>query len=81
MLEQMRQHKRTLWQVPEQNVSVLCLTAVVVAPILSAKGEVIGALYGDRGGSGSARGLNPITQLEAMLAEVLARGLAAGLAR
>ncbi len=81
LLEQMRQRKRTVWQVPDQNVSVMTLTAVVVAPILSAKGEVIGALYGDRGASGMTTALNPITQLEAMLAEVLARGLAAGLAR
>jgi len=81
LLEQMRQRKRTLWQVPDENMSVATLTAVVVAPILNPKGEVIGALYGDRGQIVDAVAPKPITQLEAMLAEVLARGLAAGLAR
>jgi adenylate cyclase len=81
LLDQMRQHKRTLWQMPDQQVSVLTLTAMVVAPILNPKGEVIGALYGDRGQAIDSAPPKPITQLEAMLAEVLARGLAAGLAR
>jgi adenylate cyclase len=81
LLEQMRQRKRTVWQVPDQNMSVLTLTAVVVAPILNSKGDVVGALYGDRGQNIDSNVPRPITQLEAMLAEVLARGLAAGLAR
>src|SRR5262249_44838286 len=69
------------WQVPDQQVSIPTLTAVVVAPILKPNGEVLGALYGDRGQSVGSTPPKPITQLEAMLAEVLARGLAAGLAR
>jgi adenylate cyclase len=81
LLEQMRQRKRTVWQVPDQNMSVLTLTAIVVAPILNPKGEVIGALYGDRGQNVDSNVPRPINQVEAMLAEVLARGLAAGLAR
>ena len=62
LLEQMRQQKRTVWQVPDQNMSVLTLTAVVVAPILSPNGEVIGALYGDRGQTDGTMAFRPITQ-------------------
>src|SRR5207244_4923878 len=44
-------------------------------------GAVIGALYADRRrGSGSA-GAGPITEVEALFVELLARGVAAGLAR
>ncbi|HYV38285.1 MAG TPA: adenylate/guanylate cyclase domain-containing protein, partial [Gemmataceae bacterium] len=68
--------------VPNSQGSLADLTAVVVAPILSPKGDVIGAIYGDRGQSGGGGGVPaPITKLEAMLAEVLASGVAAGLAR
>src|SRR5262249_6100728 len=51
---------------------------VVASPILNSRGEVIGALYGDRLRQGPAR---PITPLEALLVELLAGGVAAGLAR
>jgi adenylate cyclase len=53
---------------------------VVAAPILDRHGEVIGVLYGDRG-SGEVLDFRAITKLEAMLIEVLASGVAAGLAR
>jgi adenylate cyclase len=74
--------KKTFWQVPDARVgaSTRGIDAVVAAPILDRKGEVIGALYGERRQSG-AQGQRPISQLEAMLVEVLASGVAAGLAR
>jgi adenylate cyclase len=54
---------------------------VIAAPILNRQSEVIGALYCERRqGSGSAI-IGPITRLEAMLVELLAGGIAAGLAR
>jgi adenylate cyclase len=53
----------------------------MAAPILNPQGEVIGALYGDtRQDSRTARSPD-ITRLEAMLVELLARAVAAGLAR
>ncbi|MCA9123341.1 MAG: adenylate/guanylate cyclase domain-containing protein [Planctomycetaceae bacterium] len=55
--------------------------ALVAAPILDAQGEVIGALYGDRRQPAEDRDSVDITQLEAMLVELLASGVAAGLAR
>ena len=55
--------------------------ALVAAPILDSHGEVIGALYGDRRQPAEDRDSVDITQLEAMLVELLASGVAAGLAR
>ncbi len=56
--------------------------AIVAAPILNADGEVIGALYGEKRGDVADVGTGPeIPELEAMLVELLASGVAAGLAR
>jgi adenylate cyclase len=84
VLDQVRRQKRTLWQVPTTSAvvtaSLVGVTAVVAAPILRPGGEVLGALYGDRrqGGPADARA---ITRLEALLVELLAMAVAAGLAR
>lgn len=80
VLSKVRQEKRTFWQVPSvAGESLAGINAVVAAPILNRYGEVIGALYGDRGHAAGA--LAPITKLEAMLVELLAGGVATGLAR
>jgi adenylate cyclase len=55
--------------------------AAIAAPILSVEGEVVGALYGERRRSTTAGFLPRIDRLEAMLIELLASGVAAGLAR
>jgi adenylate cyclase len=57
------------------------LDAVVAAPILDRGGAVIGALYGERHQKLAAGAATPVSQLEAMLVELLARSLAAGLNR
>jgi adenylate cyclase len=57
------------------------VVAVVAAPILNRHNAVIGALYGERRYNPSTLEMESITELEAMLVEVLARGVAAGLAR
>jgi adenylate cyclase len=87
LLEKVRKEKRTSWEAPAALAlapqSMLGLESVVAAPILDRDGEVLGALYGEReprlasvpGGGG------PITRLEAMLVELLAQGIAGGLAR
>src|SRR5207248_10870566 len=56
--------------------SIMGVQAVVAAPILDQKAEVVGILYGDRRNVG-----RPITRVEAMLVELLACGVAARLAR
>ncbi len=57
------------------------MDAVVAAPILNAAGEVIGAVYGERRLNRGPRMQRPISQMEALLVEVLASGVATGLAR
>jgi adenylate cyclase len=83
VLERMRLEKKTFWELPDQGVnpseSLAGVETVVAAPILGKDGTVLGALYGER-----RRLVRPgtagITELEAMLVELLARGVAAGLA-
>jgi adenylate cyclase len=71
--------KKTVWVLPAQaqNESLLNVRAVVAAPILDARGEVVGVLYGDR----RQELERPIKEVEAMLVQLLAYGIAAGLAR
>ena len=82
VLEKVLAEKRTFWQVSTSSgaASLQGIDAVVAAPILNHHGAVIGVLYGDRAQkeSGLAR---PINKLEAMLVELLASGVATGLAR
>jgi sigma-B regulation protein RsbU (phosphoserine phosphatase) len=84
VLRRILNEKRTFWQVPAQVApqgSLVGLNAVVAAPILDKSGTVIGALYGDRQARGFSAGLPPITKLQALLVELLAGGVAAGVAR
>src|SRR5262249_37506834 len=84
VLERMMQEKKTFWELPEQpgqpSESLAGVGTVVGAPILNRDGGVIGALYGERRRAIRATG-PAISELEAMLVELLARGVAAGLAR
>jgi sigma-B regulation protein RsbU (phosphoserine phosphatase) len=83
VLTKLREEKRTFWQVPPApGDSLREVTTLVAAPILDRRGEVIGALYGHRGRAAKA-GLaaRPVSRLEALLVELLAGAVAAGLAR
>ncbi|MCH2183688.1 MAG: diguanylate cyclase [Mariniblastus sp.] len=64
----------------QQPESLMGVKSLVAAPILSPEGEVIGAMYGDKrmAGRGPAR---DISEVETMFVELLASGIAAGLAR
>ncbi len=81
ILDKILAEKRTFWELPSTNftASLMGVKALVAAPILDRQGNVIGVLYGDR--SSKSDGLRPITQIEALLVELLANGIAAGLAR
>ena len=74
--------KRTFWKLPDRELggSLLDVRSVVAAPIRNVAGEVIGAVYGDRQTAVGNRSA-PIGKLEAQLVEVLACGVAGGLAR
>jgi adenylate cyclase len=78
ILDRVRAERKTFWELPKMATmgSVLGVQAVVAAPILDQKGDVIGVLYGDRRQLG-----RPITRVEAMLVELLACGVASRLAR
>ncbi len=85
VLARMRDEKRTFWTAPQETGSITAsladVQAVVVAPILDGPGNVIGALYGDRRVGLGVRNAPGISQIEAMVVEALACGVAAGLAR
>ena len=85
VLGEVRRQKRTLWEVPEAPAdpaaSLAGVTAVVAAPILDPGGEVVGVLYGDRRQTAAPGQQRPISRLEALLVELLAVAVAAGLAR
>jgi adenylate cyclase len=78
----MRQEKKTFWELPDQGgspaESLAGIETVVAAPILHKDGTVLGALYGERRRL-TRPGTSGISETEAMLVELLARGVAAGL--
>src|SRR5262245_26734249 len=82
-LERMKAAKKTSLEVPGQDgdasASLAGLETVIASPLLNVKGEVIGALYGERRRS-PRPGVSAISDPEAMLVELLARSVAAGLA-
>ncbi|MFL5244927.1 MAG: adenylate/guanylate cyclase domain-containing protein [Gemmataceae bacterium] len=85
ILSKVRKEKRTFWQALGSTgmggESLAGVKAVVAAPILDRHGNVLGVLYGDRWVQGLAAVSRPFTKLEASLVELLASGVAAGLAR
>ncbi len=85
VLAQVREKKKTFWLSPTpatggETPSLQPLDRVVAAPILDAEGAVIGALYGERRKAAPSP-LHAGGKVEAMLVELLACGVAAGLAR
>lgn len=84
VLDKVLKEKRTFWLTPKEwnhgENSLTGVQAVVAAPILNHQGQVLGVLYGDRGLASGLEGPQ-ISKLEAMLVEVLASGVATGLAR
>ncbi|MAT69652.1 MAG: family 3 adenylate cyclase [Planctomycetaceae bacterium] len=85
LLAEVVRDRRTFFQplaaASKRSDSLQNVSALVAAPILDGAGEVIGALYGDRRSGGSHPGAPKISQFEAKLVELLASGIAAGLAR
>jgi adenylate cyclase len=85
LLGRVRRERRTFRHVPPIGAgtphSLQDVSALVAAPILDGQGRVIGALYGDRRSGVQAGGAPEITAFEAKLVELLASGIAAGLAR
>ena len=84
ILNEVRKNVRAYRQIPSfdenQPQSLMGVDALVAAPILSPESEVIGALYGDKR-MGQAGSVGDISEVETMFVELLASGIAAGLAR
>ena len=81
VLQERRTYRHVPANVPDTAHSLQNIVALVAAPILDGDGNVLGVLYGDRRGSGSVHEIPEISPFEAKLVEVLASGIAAGLAR
>jgi adenylate cyclase len=85
LLNRVCREKQTCWLTPDLSMqsgaSLAEVQAVVVAPICDHTGRVIGALYGDRLLRSIGGSAGQISKPEAMLVQVLASGVAAGLAR
>jgi adenylate cyclase len=69
------------WQIGEDCSSLAGVSSVVAAPVLDRTGQVIAILYGERRLESMLQAARPVSRLDAMLVEVLASGLTAGLAR
>jgi adenylate cyclase len=84
ILDRVRTLKKVTWEGLSGNCvraeSLAGVDTVVAAPILDRDNEVIGVLYGERRQRMRA-GVSAFGEPEARLVEVLARGVAAGLAR
>ncbi|QEG35734.1 adenylate/guanylate cyclase domain-containing protein [Bythopirellula goksoeyrii] len=81
VLQERRTFRHVPANVPDTAKSLQNVLALVAAPILDGEGQVLGVLYGDRRGGGSVNEIPEISPFEAKLVEVLASGIAAGLAR
>jgi adenylate cyclase len=89
VLRDVIEQKRTFWFSPdrsesEMSESLLGVEVVVAAPILNRAGEVLGVIYGERRPrtiTGKKFVRDTFTELDARLVELLASGVATGLAR
>lgn len=86
VLSRVVEEKRTFWQAPEDanledSESLVGIEVIVASPILNPQGDVIGAIYGDVHQESFQPNAPKITRLEAIVIELLARGVAVGLAR
>ncbi|HEY3963584.1 MAG TPA: adenylate/guanylate cyclase domain-containing protein [Planctomycetaceae bacterium] len=87
VVDQVLKHSKTFWSsganIKRTSESLGNVQSVVAAPILSSKGDVGGILYGERilGYSAARRQITEMTQLHALLLELVACAVASGLAR
>jgi adenylate cyclase len=81
ILQRVVDARRTFFKVPIQDGSLQGVQSVVAAPLLDRNSQVIGGFYGERKCGGGHSALPPIGEMEAKLFELLACGIAAGLAR
>jgi adenylate cyclase len=88
VLSRIQEERRTFWQVPGQSgggetvgASLVGVRALVAAPIMDPRGQVIGALYGERRKGRGATAVPQVSEIDAKIMELLAWSIATGLAR
>ena len=85
MLQQVLDQRRTIFSVPEHEAataaSLVHVQSLVAAPFLDLQGNVLGAIYGERRVGAGPANRRPIREIDAKLVELLAYGVASGLAR
>ncbi|MFM7845210.1 MAG: adenylate/guanylate cyclase domain-containing protein [Planctomycetota bacterium] len=76
---------RTFFQTPSQRTNVAAslqgVQSIVAAPILDSKGEILGILYGEGRSNLLQMVSKPVSEIEAKMFELIAYGVASGLAR
>lgn len=85
MLSRVLEQRRTFFNVPVHNeniaASLVDVQSLVAAPFLDRNGEVLGVLYGERRSGLDNQTKTAIRELDAKLVELLAYGVASGIAR
>jgi adenylate cyclase len=85
VLQRLANEKRTFWLAlqPSETLpgSLMGVESIVAAPILDRAEEVIGAVYGERREDSGSPLRARITEVDAVLVELLASGVATGIAR
>jgi len=85
MLRRVLEQRRTFFHVPSLDAAVAAslvdVQSFVAAPFLDRNGGVVGVLYGERRVGAPNSNQSPIRELDAKLVELLAYGVASGLAR
>ncbi len=85
MLSRVLEQRRTFFNVPvhDENIaaSLVDVQSLVAAPFLDRNGEVLGVLYGERRSGLDNQTKTAIRELDAKLVELLAYGVASGIAR
>lgn len=81
MLDEIRVRKRTLWTCEPNSSNDGSPVHYVASPILNCDEEVIGVLYAERRSTQGPQSADERSELQASLVELLACGVASGLAR
>lgn len=85
MLARVLEQRRTFFNVPVHDANIAAslvdVQSLVAAPFLDRNGEVLGVLYGERRSGLDNQTKTAIRELDAKLVELLAYGVASGIAR
>ena len=85
IIRNVAQQCRTFFQTPSARTnmaaSLVGVQSIIAAPILDSKGEILGILYGEGRSSLMQMMSKPVSEIEAKMFELIAYGVASGIAR